>query len=242
MLKQYLDYLKNETELSGNTINSYRYDIEGFMETLKKSPDEMFFTQSDILSYMLHMKDSGKSAATILRCVAAVKNYSKYLEQQGYIDENPCEGIELPQRIRREPKRLASSEIVRLLNVIKKESMKGMRDYAMICLVAKCGIQASEMTALDISDFIVKDRVIVVNKNGRERIYPLSDEVSDAIVQYISKCRPLIVIENESALFVNTNGRRMTRQGFWKIVRQYKEKASIGVNVTPRTLRYSLHG
>lgn len=244
----YFEYLKKDAGLSENTVNSYRYDIEGFYAERRRRRGndaktcEIDITRSDILSYILHMKDSGRSTATILRGVAAVKNYCRYLEQCGYISENPCEGIELPRQEKRAVQKPASNEIIRLLNSIKKDSIKGMRDYAMICLVAKCGMQASEMIAIDTDNFRVEENEISVAKNGGEQTFSLPAEVTEAIENYITKCRPLIVNENEKALFLNASGRRMTRQGFWKIVRQYKDKASIDVEITPRTLRYSLPG
>ncbi|MBQ8165387.1 MAG: tyrosine-type recombinase/integrase [Clostridia bacterium] len=255
LTETYVSHLKANTGLSDNTVNSYKYDVEGFLsycgfDSDTGSGDEdgrgdftEKITKDAVLSYIIHMKNSGKSLATILRCVSAIKNYGKYLSDNGIIKVNPCEGITLPRQEKKSSaKKPSSKEIDRLLSCIKKDSIKGMRDYAMICLVACCGIQASEMTELDIENFNEADSLIEVMKNGSKQFYPLSDDVNHMISKYVNKCRPLIVADNESALFVNSGGNRMTRQGFWKIIRQYKEKASIDSSVTPRTLRYSMPG
>jgi len=200
-------------------------------------------TKESVTAYMIHMKNSGKSMSTVLRCVSAIKNFSKYLNDIGVIDKNPCEGITLPRQEKKASvRRTSAGEISQLLSCIKKDSLKGMRDYAMICLVASSGIQASEITELDIDNFNGGDMIIEVIDNGCKQFYPLSEDVCNAIERYIKNCRPLIVSENENALFVNTNGRRMTRQGFWKIIRMYRDKASIMSKITPRTLRYSMNG
>lgn len=242
LIGKYVNYLSENTDLSGNTVLSYRYDIEGFLTYCEKNECKEI-SKDAVMAYVIYMKNSGKSMATVLRCVSAIKNFSKYLADSGVVEINPCEGIILPKFERKiSVKRPSFGEISQLLSCIKKDSLKGMRDYAMICLAASSGIQASEITELDIDNFNGQDMLIEVMKNGCKQFYPLSEDVCMCIDRYVEHCRPLIISENESSLFVNTNGKRMTRQGFWKIIRMYKEKASIKSSVTPRTIRYSLPG
>lgn len=255
LIEKYILYLKSNTELSENTVNSYRYDVEGFLSFCgvdlscgelneNESVDCINrVTKDAVLSYIIHLKSSDKSLATIMRCISAIKNYGKYLLDNGYIDVNPCDGISLPKPERKDfVVKPSSKEIAVLISCIRKDSLKGMRDYAMICLVACCGIQASEMVTLNIENYNEIDSVIEVMKNGSKQFHPLPKEVNYALSNYVKLCRPLILADEESALFVNSGGRRMTRQGFWKIIRQYKEKASIAAPITPRTLRYSMPG
>lgn len=242
LMEKYIEYLKNNTELSENTVSSYQYDIDGFL-LYCKNDEKISVTKETLTAYIIHLKNSGRSMATILRFISAMKNFTKYLNESGKIDFNPCEDIKVPKIERKtSDEKLSAGEIGLLLSSIKKESLKGMRDYAMICLAASSGIRASEITELDIGNFNEQDMLIEVIKNGCKQFHPLSDEVFYAIEKYVRNCRPLIVSENECALFVNTNGKRMTRQGFWKIIRMYKEKTTIKSSVTPRSIRYSLPG
>ena len=242
LIEKYKEHLNENTGLSENTVSSYQYDIEGFLSYCQND-EKQAMTKEMITAYIIHLKNSGRSMSTVLRFVSAVKNFSKYLENSGMIDFNPCIDIAIPKYERKQSEsRLTVGEIALLLGSVKKESLKGMRDYAMICLVASSGIRASEITELDIGNFNNRDMLIEVTKNGCKQFHPLSEEVFCAIDKYVRNCRPLIVSDDESALFVNTNGKRMTRQGFWKIIRRYKEKTSIKSSVTPRTIRYSMPG
>ncbi|MBE7064904.1 MAG: hypothetical protein E7384_03710 [Ruminococcaceae bacterium] len=242
MLNKYVEYLRDNTELSENTVNSYKYDIDGFLSYCKNlGLNEP--TNSAVMSYIVYMNTQGKSPATVMRCISAVKKFGKYMTEQGVIDQDICAGIKLPKtESKNSVGRAGESDISKLLSSINQNSIKGMRDYAMICLVASSGIQASEITELDLSNFNGYGMMIEVTKKGCNQFYPLSEDVCRAIERYVKFCRPLIISDNETSLFVNTNGKRMTRQGFWKIIRMYKEKASIKSCVTPRSIRYSLPG
>lgn len=242
LIEKYVKYLSDKTELSENTVNSYRYDIEGYLSYCENNLHSEI-TKESVTSYMIQMKNNGKSMATVLRCVSAIKNFTKYLTDKGILNKNPCEGILLPKQEKKIPvTRPSTGEISKLLSCVKQDSLKGMRDYAMICLVASSGIQASEITELNVENYNLNEKLIEVMKNGCRQFYPLPDDVCTAIERYILQCRPLIIADGELSLFVNTNGRRMTRQGFWKIIRMYREKASIKSSVTPRSLRYSMNG
>lgn len=242
LIEKYIEYLNNSTGLSENTISSYLYDIDGYLNYCGNDESKAI-SKASVMSYIIHLKNSGRSMSTILRFASAIKNFTKYLADCGEIASNPCENIKLPKYEKKLPEvRISGGDIELLLDSIKKESLKGMRDYAMICLVASSGIRASEITELDIVNFNERDMLIEVIKNGCKQFYPLSEEVCCSIEKYVKKCRPLIVSDDEPALFVNTNGKRMTRQGFWKIIRMYKEKAKIKSSVTPRSIRYSMPG
>lgn len=242
LMKKYIEYLKENTELSENTISSYIYDIDGYLNYCGYNEIKDVSNES-LTAYIIHLKNSGRSMSTIMRFVSAVKNFTKYLSDSGEIDSNPCENIELPKYEKKPIEaRISCGDLDLLLDSIKRDSLKGMRDYAMICLVASSGIRASEITELNLDNFNARDMLIEVIKNGCKQFYPLSDEVFYSIEKYVKSCRPLIVSDNENALFVNTNGKRMTRQGFWKIIRMYKEKAAIKSPVTPRSIRYSMPG
>ena len=244
MIDQYIEHIVSEEGLKKNTTSSYRYDLEGFQAYLKEisvtAPAQI--KRAHIVSYLLYLRRIGRATTTILRCAASIKGYCKYLVKNGLISENPCEGLKLPKNEQKTVKAPTSVDVISLMDQISQQSVKGIRDRAMIDLVARTGMRASEMTALNLSDYMADKALISLKTEKGELFFPLSPETKSMLDRYLKDSRPTMCRNAETALFVNMAGQRITRQGFWKIVRQYHQRTGSTIPITPRTLRYTLLG
>ncbi len=244
MIQNFLYSIKTGQGLSENTVLSYQYDLEAFWEYLQQmrvqAPQDI--NKAQIVSYLFYLKRAGRASATILRNAASIKRYCKYLLQEGILQENPCEGLTLPKA---EPRFIAPpdfTDVQMLLGQIDDHSVKGKRDKAMVSLVAGTGMQASELLALNL-EHVRPDAALLQYRKGKgEQFYPLPENVCSHLLVYLRESRPHLADQEEPALFVNFSGQRMTRQGFWKIVSSYREKAHLETAITPRNLRHTLPG
>ena len=192
-----------------------------------------------IETYMHRLIDRGKSAATVTRALASLKCLYRWLQQIGQCDHNPTKEVKAEKVERKLPQILSNKEVELLLAQPRCVDPKGYRDHAMLEVLYATGIRVSELISLDIENVNLSGCFIVCTGKGKSRIIPLYQGAVKALSDYIKNVRPGLVAEGETALFVNMNGERMSRQGFWKLIKHYQEKAGIKTEITPHTLRHS---
>ncbi len=238
----YRGYLADEKHASANTLSSYVRDITQFQTWLleRGAMDLRKVKKDGIGEYLEHMKKIGKSPATITRCTASIKSFYAFMLQSGYIKSNPAKAITAVKVERKYPEILTSKEVELFLEQPKCVDEKGFRDHAMLELLYATGIRVSELIGLNLDDVNLAAGFIHCVGKEKDRIIPLYQGAIKALQDYIRDIRPRIIAdEEEEALFVNMNGGRMSRQGFWKIIKYYQEKAEIEKEITPHTLRHS---
>ncbi len=240
-MEQYRQYLEKEKHSSNNTVSSYMRDIHQFDAYVNENGLVLeSVTEQDVENYMAWMRGRSKSVATVTRALASLKSFYAYLLSEKVISTNPAKGVVTAKVERRYPQILSGKEVELFLEQPKCVDAKGYRDNAMLELLYATGIRVTELISLDVEDVNLTLGLIRCESKGRERMIPLYPAAVKALQEYIKEIRPQIIAdENEKALFVNMNGERMTRQGFWKIVKYYQEKAGIEKEITPHTLRHS---
>jgi integrase/recombinase XerD len=242
LVQKFLEFLEKEKRLSSNTLQSYRRDIEQFITYLQdvKISNVINTNKTTIIAYLLHLQKKGRATSTISRNLASIRSFYQYLTKNEVIPLDPTEGLESPKVEKKLPQILSTKEVELLLDQPKCDDLKGYRDKAMLELLYATGIRVSELISLDLSDVNLEMRYIMCNKGTRERMIPIGSLSVNAMKDYLSKSRKLLIQRNdEKSLFVNVNGKRLTRQGFWKIIKQYKNQAKINKDITPHTLRHS---
>ncbi|MBP3493470.1 MAG: site-specific tyrosine recombinase XerD [Oscillospiraceae bacterium] len=235
-------YLADEKHASVNTLSSYVRDISQFQTwLLERGAMDLRKVKKDMIGeYLDHMKVIGKSPATITRCTASIKSFYTYMLQAGFIKTNPAKAVASVKVERKYPEILTSKEVELFLEQPKCVDEKGFRDHAMLELLYATGIRVSELIGLDLDDVNLTVGFIRCDSKEKERIIPLYQGAIKALQDYVRDIRPRIVADDEErALFVNMNGGRMSRQGFWKIIKYYQEKAEIEKEITPHMLRHS---
>lgn len=241
-LAEFQKYLAEVKKSSANTLASYMRDVrqlEGYLSS-HDLPGLAEAGEDDLLSYTHWLKAAGKSAATVSRCIASLKCFYNFLLSEGEIDELPT-GKLVPEKAEHKlPQILTSKEVELLLEQPECTDMKGYRDRAMLELLYATGIRVSELIGLNVSDLNLAAGVIRCTSKDKERMIPLYPAAIKALNEYVEFIRPqMIAVPEEQALFVNVNGERMSRQGFWKIIKSYQAKAHIEKTITPHTLRHS---
>ena len=241
LIKNVIRYLEKNKKLSKNTLVSYEHDMTLYLNYLKKL--SILPTEADtsvIKKYLKMLRSQGRANTTISRELASIKNLYVYLVSSGAITANPADEVVAPKIQKKLPHVLTPGEIETLLEQPVPSDPKGFRDRAMLELLYATGLRITEMLALDVQDVNLDMGFIHCNQDGRERVIPIGKLCSDALSDYLSNARPLLLKTNqEQALFVNLLGQRMTRQGFWKLLKQYASAAGIAASITPHTLRHS---
>ena len=240
-VKLFLDFLKDDKKLSDNTLQSYRRDIEQYEKYVSDNKiNYLKVTEETILEYMEYLREENKKESTISRSLASIRSFYQYLIRVKKIKKDPTMTIESPKINKRTPNILTSKEVELLLDQPKDVDLKGTRDKAMLEFAYATGMRVTEMIFLDIDDVKLDEGYVVCRGRSKSRNIPLGSMSLKALKEYIDDARPyLIRDESEEALFVNVNGTRLTRQGFWKIVKYYKEQAHIEKDITPHVLRHS---
>ena len=242
MIAEYGAYLTEEKHASQNTVSSYLRDVSQFSQYLRDYQDsDLRRAEPEMVqSYMRWMQGRGKSAASITRFLASVKSFYNYLTANGTVKSNPAKGITANRAERKYPEILTAKEVEMFLEQPQCVDAKGFRDHAMLELLYATGIRVSELISLDLDDLNLAAGFLRCQSKGKERIIPLYHTAVKAIGDYVRDVRPQLIADSgETALFVNMNGERMSRQGFWKIIKHYQEKAGIQKDITPHTLRHS---
>ena len=240
-VKLFLDFLKDDKKLSDNTLQSYRRDIEQYEKYVSDNKiNYLKVTEETILEYMEYLREENKKESTISRSLASIRSFYQYLIRVKKIKKDPTMTIESPKINKRTPNILTLKEVELLLDQPKDVDLKGTRDKAMLEFAYATGMRVTEMISLDIDDVKLDEGYVVCRGRSKSRNIPLGSMSLKALKEYIDDARPyLIRDESEEALFVNVNGTRLTRQGFWKIVKYYKEQAHIEKDITPHVLRHS---
>lgn len=239
---EYEVYLRDVKHASKNTLCSYMRDIKQFDAYWDKQSGRDFsvVSNSNLDAYIKWLKKIGKSSATVSRNVASLRNFFGYLLTQNAIDINPASSLVPDKTEKKLPEILTSREVELFLEQPELRDSKGYRDKAMLELLYATGIRVSELINLDVDDANLAVGVIRCKTNEKERVIPLYTTAIEALNEYMVKIRPHMISDpGEKALFVNVSGERMSRQGFWKIIKHYQEKAGIEKAITPHTLRHS---
>lgn len=240
-LPGYEKWLATEKKAAANTLSSYLRDVRQFLTYLSSNdmePERV--SQRTLEQYVKHLIAQGKSTSTVTRSIASLKSFYTYLLVSGYVISNPAKSIAPMKAERKLPQILTSKEVDLFLEQPECSDAKGYRDKAMLELLYATGIRVSELINLDLHNLNLAASIIRCESRGKERIIPLYSSAVRALTEYVEKVRPQILEQpDEPALFVNLNGRRMSRQGFWKIIKFYQEKAGIKKDITPHTLRHS---
>ena len=240
-IKAYENYLYKVKKASDNTVFSYIRDIRQFSDWANASNIRLEdATQLNIRSYLDHLKALGKSDATISRSTASMKNFYAWLVSGGFIESSPVIEIHVDRGEKKLPQILTSKEIELLLAQPACVDEKGYRDKAMLELMYATGIRVTELIDLNLEDVNVEVGVIKCANAKKGRVIPLYPAALKALKVYLKDIRSSMIADpNEQALFVNVNGARMSRQGFWKILKHYQQTAGIEKEITPHTLRHS---
>ena len=239
---KYGEFLTGEKHASANTVSSYLRDITQFADWLsaENRGDLRSADAEGVQAYMDWMQSRGKSAASATRFLASVKSFYNYLMAQGAVKQNPAKGIAAAKSEKKYPEVLTSREVELFLEQPQCVDAKGFRDHAMLELLYATGMRVTELISLNMEDLNLVAGFVRCESKGRERIIPLYRTAIKALGDYVREVRPQIIADSqEEALFVNMNGERMSRQGFWKIIKYYQEKAGIQKDITPHTLRHS---
>ncbi len=242
MVEKFADYLENEKNSSRNTIASYVRDVTQFERYLAEGAgtDLAEVSHQACSEYLQHLSANGKSPATVTRCAASLKSFYNFLLLRDVVSANPAKNIVSAKYNRKLPQVLTSKEVELLLMQPRPTDLKGHRDRAMLELLYATGIRVSELIALNLSDVNLSAGFIRCVNGQKERIIPLYPAAVRALSDYTLLARGKMINRmNEQSLFVNVNGERMSRQGFWKIVKHYQETAKINKQITPHTLRHS---
>lgn len=241
-IKAYENYLTKVKRASANTISSYLRDIRQFSEWLEQNTetDLLDATQVNISDYLHFVEQDGRSAATVSRSLASIKNFYAYLVSSGFCEKTPVTDIHVDRGEKKLPQILTGREIELLLAQPVCADPKGFRDKAMLEVMYATGIRVSELIELNIDDVNLDLGIIKCATSKKSRVIPLYPAALRALAVYMREIRPAMVIgASETALFVNINGTRMSRQGFWKILKHYQAMARIDKEITPHTLRHS---
>ena len=241
VMTEYLNFLKNTKKSSDNTIQAYKRDLNFFFEYLKKNNLEYLNVEyDDIQKYIEELNNEGRKAASISRRLATLRSFYGYLLKKKLIKAIPTNKVNTPKVEKKAPMILTADEVEILLSQPKSDDLKGIRDKAMLEFAYATGMKVSEIINLDLKDVNLVDSYVVCNEGYSKRVVPLGRISKEALVEYLDNSRPyLLKTEDEKPLFVNVMGNRLTRQGFWKIIKQYQEQAHIEKEITPHVLRHS---
>ena len=240
-LKLFFEFLENDKKLSDNTLQSYKRDIKQFKEYLnQKGKDYSNITKEDMKEYIEHLQSIGKKASTISRCIASIRSFYQYELKNKKVEQDPTDQIQSPKIEKRVPSVLTSKEVALLLEQPKDVDLKGIRDKAMLEFAYATGMRVTEIISLNLEDVNIEEGYVTCKNGSKQRNIPLGTMSLKALKEYIENARGILIKdESEKSLFVNINGKRLTRQGFWKIIKYYKEQAHITKDITPHVLRHS---
>ncbi len=237
----FLEFLQNDKKLSDNTLQSYKRDIMQYQTYVNQNNiNYLKVDEKKVKEYLQYLQEIGKKSSTVSRSLASIRSFYQFLVRTKIISQDPTESIQSPKIEKRIPSILTSKEIELLLDQPKDVDLKGTRDKAMLEFAYATGMRVTEIISLNIEDVNLEEGYVLCKFGSKQRNIPLGSLSLKALKEYIEESRPyLIRDESVNALFVNINGKRLTRQGFWKIVKYYKEQAHITKEITPHVLRHS---
>lgn len=241
LIEKYFDFLVNTKGVSQNTLLSYKRDIKDFVVFAQDNGLHIETAGgTSILDYLMKLQKKGKSASTVSRNLASIRSFYRFMQNEGVVQTDPTANLHSLKMKKKLPEVLTSEEVEDLLNQPDSRDAKGCRDKAMLELLYATGMRVTEMIDLKMSDVDMDIGYINCNQGKKMRVIPVYSLAKKAVKSYIDTARNQLVkdkpVEN---LFVNYNGGKMTRQGFWKIIKQYATLANIKKEITPHTLRHS---
>lgn len=243
LIQAYENYLTKVKQASGNTVSSYLRDIRQFSEWFSAQDDSgiLHATQLNISDYLTALQAQGKSGATVSRTLASLKNFYSYLVSNGFLESSPITAeVHVARGEKKLPQILTGKEIELLLSQPSTGDAKGIRDKAMLEVMYATGIRVSELIELNLEDVNLELGSLKCGSAKKSRAIPLYPAALRALTLYIQDVRSAMLADPaERALFVNVSGVRMSRQGFWKLLKFYQSKAGIEKDITPHTLRHS---
>lgn len=243
LIHAYENYLSKVKQASNNTVSSYMRDIRQFSEWLQSSGDTdiLSVTQLNISEYLAFLQEQGKSGATVSRVLASLKNFYAYLVSTGFLETSPVSSdIHVDRGEKKLPQILTGKEVETLLAQPSTSDAKGLRDKAMLEVMYATGIRVTELIDLNVEDVNLELGILKCGSAKKSRSIPLYPAALRVLAVYVKEVRFAMVADpGERALFVNVGGSRMSRQGFWKILKFYQAKAGIEKEITPHTLRHS---
>jgi len=243
LIHAYENYLIKVKMASSNTVSSYMRDIRQFSDWLDQheAASVLNASQLNISSYLSWLQQEGKSGSTISRCLASLKNFYSYAVSTGFLEASPVTAdIHVDRGEKKLPQILTGREVELLLVQPSSSEPKGLRDKAMLEVMYATGIRVTELIELNCDDVNLELGIIKCSSSKKSRVIPLYPAALKALGLYMKDVRPAMVSDpSEQALFVNIGGARMSRQGFWKILKYYQSKAGIEKEITPHTLRHS---
>ncbi len=240
-IPDFIAYLRAERSFSDNTASAYQNDLAQLAEFVRSGPVELdLMDRGTVVAFILHLREREYAPTTVARKIAAVKSFCHFLRRAGLTESDPTEGIDSPRVSKYLPKAASVDEIDRLLAQLGGASPTVLRDKAMLHLLYATGMRVTELVSLDVTDVALEARTVrCAGKGGKVREIPFDDEAGEAVARYIGEARPaLLGARGSTALFLNHHGERLTRQGFWLIIKGYARSAGIDT-ITPHTLRHS---
>ena len=242
LVTKYIQYLSKEKKPSENTVESYIRDVRQLAEYAASVgvSDLCDVTKQLLITYIIYMQRRGKATSSITRGIVSIRSFYNFALMSGYIEKDPTEGLEVPKNEEHTISILNEEEIKCLLECPKTVDFKGYRDKAMLELLYATGIKVSELIELKVDQINLDEGFIICGKGSKMRAMPMGDMAVLAVSRYIENARSRQLVENQAdELFLNLNGQPLTRQGFWKILKDYKKKANISTDITPHTLRHT---
>lgn len=241
-LPLFVSYLTEKKNASKSTVSSYQRDLKKLEGYLGEHGVEHIedVTATSLNSYILYLEKQGLSTATVSRNVASMKAFFHYIYYQRQIETDPTEQIKAPHIEKKMPGVLTMEEVARLLEQPSRTTPKELRDRAMLELLYATGMRVSELISLKQRDINLNMNYVICRDGEKERVIPFGNSARTSLANYLENGREFLLKESESEyLFINCSGRGMSRQGFWKLIKQYARKAGIYADITPHTLRHS---
>lgn len=243
VVDRFINHLAVERGLSNNTLNAYSRDILCFLDFLEEQGvrELQVVRPEDIQGFLGFLRSRQLSPRTVARHLAALRSLFRFLVRERFLRINPTTMLQSPRLARSLPKMLSQTEVKSLLGQPSGSSPLALRDRAMLELIYAAGMRVSELVDLDMSQVnFVTGTVQIQGKGGRERMLPLGDYALEALRNYLEGGRVhLQKRSSNNAVFLNRSGNRLTRQGFWKILKRYAKQAGLQRDVTPHILRHS---
>ena len=240
-VEDFLIYVKESKKMSENTVVSYRRDLKGMLSYFEKQGIESLekVTSTNINSYILFLEKNGKSPASISRSISSMRAYFRYLLIHGVIKGEPTEKITMPKVEKKVPSVITAGQIEDIIKAANGSDQKSIRDRAMLELLYATGMRVSELISLNVDDINLQLSYVICRNAKKERVIPFGNKAKQSLSKYLSKARPALMQDNNMFLFVNCFGKQMSRQGFWKIIKEYANKAGIKEEISPHTIRHS---
>ena len=237
---KYIDYLTEVKKSSGNTISSYKRDLLKMCKYFKSNGIEgvQDLNSTDLSTYIGTLDKQGMSSATISRNIASIKSFFMYLFKNKVVKEDCADKLKAPKIDKKVPEILSIEEINLLLNQPSDRTNKEIRDKAMLELLYATGLRVSELISIKLEDVNLTLNYILCKDVNKERVIPIENAAKHALENYIKNARP-DMCGNSDLLFTNLKGEKMTRQGFWKLIKSYAKRAGIEKDITPHMIRHS---